>query len=164
MLQLVDLAPTSLSRYEAAVDGNIINELRELAAPLKGARVAHINATSYGGGVSELLRSIVPLYRALGIDANWSVIPGETEFFEVTKGFHNALQGAHFDLTKQAKDTYLKQNLEIAELLERKYDYIVVHDPQPAALPLLHGRDGAKWIWRCHIDTSHPNPEVMAFL
>jgi trehalose synthase len=164
MLQLVDLAPKSLERYEPIIGNDAISRLRELAAPLKGARVAHINATSYGGGVSELLRSVVPLYKSLGIEADWSVIPGNDEFFQVTKGFHNALQGAPFDLTENAKDTYLQQSQETADLLEREYDYIFVHDPQPAALPALHGKKHSSWIWRCHIDTSTPNPEVLAFL
>lgn len=164
MLQLVDLAPISLDRYEDVVGAAVIAELREQAKPLQGARVAHLNATSYGGGVSELLRSLIPLYRALGIEASWSVIPGEPGFFEITKGFHNALQGADFDLTDEAKDIYLRHNQEIAELLEREYDYIVVHDPQPAAVRSLHGHDHARWVWRCHIDTSSPNSEVCTFL
>ena len=164
MLQLVDLAPIALDRYEDIVGAEVIAELREQAKPLQGARVAHINATSYGGGVSELLRSVIPLYRALGIDASWSVIPGEPGFFEVTKGFHNALQGADFDLTDETKDIYLRHNREIAELLEREYDYIVVHDPQPAAVRALHGHNNARWVWRCHIDTSSPNPDVCGFL
>jgi trehalose synthase len=164
MLQLVDLAPISLERYESVVGTETIEGLRELARPLLGARIAHINATAYGGGVSELLRSIVPLYRALGVEASWSVIPGELQFFEVTKGFHNALQGAPFDLTQEARDIYLAHNREIADLLEREYDYIVVHDPQPAAVRGLHGHNNAKWVWRCHIDTSNPNDEVAGFL
>jgi len=164
MLQLVDLAPISLESYESVVGTDTMEELRKLAAPVQGARIAHVNATAYGGGVSELLRSIVPLYRALGVDASWSVIPGELQFFEVTKGFHNALQGAPFDLTEEVKDIYLNHNREISDLLEREYDYIVVHDPQPAPLRRLHGHNRARWVWRCHIDTSDPNQEVAAFL
>jgi trehalose synthase len=164
MLQEVDLAPKSLRRYEGVVGEEQVRALRELASPLRGKRVAHINATSYGGGVSELLRSLVPLYRALGVDADWLVIPGTQQFFQVTKGLHNGLQGAAFDLTEKAKDIYLTHNQEIAHLLERQYDLIVVHDPQPAALRTMHGRDGARWVWRCHIDTSESNPEVLTFL
>lgn len=164
MLQLVDVGPKSLERYAHVLGEHSIDELRDLALPLRKARVAHINATSYGGGVSELLRSLVPLYRALGIQADWLVIPGTERFFEVTKGFHNALQGGAFDLTDHVKEVYLTQNRMVAGLLERGYDFIVVHDPQPAALRSLHGRDSARWVWRCHIDTSEPNREVLAFL
>lgn len=164
MLQLVDLAPKSLGQYEAVVGEEVIEELRELARPLRGCRVAHITATSYGGGVSELLRSLIPLYRTLGINARWSIIPGDDEFFNVTKGFHNALQGADFELTDKVKDIYLSHNAEIASLLEREYDYIMAHDPQPAAVRSLREGNGARWVWRCHIDTSQPNMEVLDFL
>ena len=164
MLQQVDLAPKSLERYEPVAGEEQVRSLRELAIPLRGKRLAHLNATSYGGGVSELLRSLVPLYRALGMDAEWLVIPGTEQFFEVTKGLHNALQGAPYDLTEEAKKIYLAHNQEIARLMERRYDFIVVHDPQAACLRSLRGRDGARWVWRCHIDTSQPNREVLAFL
>jgi trehalose synthase len=164
ILQHVDIAPKPLEGYEAIIGKESVNDLRDLAAPLRGSRVAHINATVYGGGVSELLRSLVPLYRALHIDADWLVIPGSKKFFQVTKGFHNALQGADFELTEEAKDIYIAHSQAIAELLESHYDFIVVHDPQPAAVRKLHGRDNARWVWRCHIDTSQADRQVLAFL
>jgi trehalose synthase len=164
MLRLVDVGPKSLEGYTQVLGQKQVDELRGLAAPFRKARVAHINATSYGGGVSELLRSLVPLYRSLGIQADWLVIPGSRDFFDVTKGLHNALQGAEFDITEEAKGIYLSQNQRIADALERDYDYVVVHDPQPAPLRTLHGRDGARWVWRCHIDTSEPDPEALALL
>jgi trehalose synthase len=164
MLKRVDLARKSLDRYEEIMDAERVREIRELAAQLKGKTVAHINATSYGGGVSELLRSVVPLYRALEIQADWLVIPGTLEFFNVTKGFHNALQGALFDLTEEAKEIYLAQSRRVAELLDESYDFVVVHDPQPAPLRFFRSGDTTRWLWRCHIDTSQPNEEVLAFL
>jgi trehalose synthase len=164
MLQLVDVGPKSLERYAQMLGQKTVDELRGLALPFRKARVAHINATSYGGGVSELLRSLVPLYWSLGIHADWLVIPGSSDFFDVTKGLHNALQGADFDFTEQARGIYLNHNQRIADALERNYDYVVVHDPQAAPLRALHGPDGARWVWRCHIDTSEPNPEVLAWL
>ena len=141
-----------------------MQELRERAEPLVGKSVAHVNATPYGGGVSELLRSIVPLYPACGVKADWLVILGTSEFFNVTKGFHNALQGARFELTDEVKEVYLTQNRQVAAMLERHYDFIIVHDPQPAALRYLRGADHARWVWRCHIDTSQPQEEVLEFL
>jgi trehalose synthase len=164
MLQLVDVGPQSLNGYEGVIGKEQVDELRRLAAPLRGARVVHINTTSYGGGVSELLRSLVPLYRALGIDATWKVIPGDHDFFRVTKGLHNALQGASFELAPEAREIYIRHNERIAGFLEADYDFVFVHDPQPLALRRLHGRNSARWIWRCHIDTSKPNPEALAFL
>ena len=164
MMQNVDVAPKSLQPYVEHVGDEALDELRSLAAPLQGARVAHINATAYGGGVSELLRSIVPLYRSFGVEAEWFAIPGRPEFFEVTKGFHNALQGAEYDLTESRQDTWVGHNVRLARHVPEGFDYIVVHDPQPAGLRQLHGRGDAKWVWRCHIDTSQPNPEVFSFL
>jgi trehalose synthase len=92
------------------------------------------------------------------------VIPGTTEFFEVTKGFHNALQGAELDLTEEVKSTYLRQNRLIAEQFDGQYDFVCVHDPQPVPLRTLAGPKNARWVWRCHIDTSQPNAQVLAFL
>ena len=164
MLKRVEVASRALSRYEEVVGAARIKEMWELAAPLAWKTVAHVNATAYGGGVSELLRSIVPLYRAFGIQADWLVIPGTPEFFGVTKGFHNALQGARFELSEEMKGVYLAQNREVAEALDVHYDFVIVHDPQPAPLRYMCGADGACWIWRCHIDTSQPDEAVLAFL
>jgi len=164
MMQHVDVAPKSLQPYVEHAGDEALDELRALASPLQGARVAHINATAYGGGVSELLRSIIPLYRSFGVHAEWFAIPGRPEFFEVTKGFHNALQGADYDLTESRQDTWVGHNVRLARHVPEGFDFIVVHDPQPAGLRQLHGRGDAKWVWRCHIDTSQPNPEVFSFL
>ncbi len=164
MLDHVDVGPRALSAYERIVPDEVLQEIRELAAPLKGARVAHINATTYGGGVSELLRSMVPLYRGLGILADWKLISGGSQFFAVTKGLHNALQGAPYELTRAARETYLMYTTRNAQLLDEEYDFFIIHDPQPGAIRYFRGRSGAKWVWRCHIDTSEPNQEVMDFL
>ncbi|HEY3109877.1 MAG TPA: glycosyltransferase [Chloroflexota bacterium] len=163
MLRHVDTGKLSLAPYRRLVDGDLVDEVRELARSLKHARVLHLNATPYGGGVAELLRSEVALLRGLGVDADWKVISGDEGFFHVTKDFHNALQGARYHLTERAKETYLANNALNAHQLEQEYDFLFIHDPQPAALRTLH-HGSSKWIWRCHIDTSHPNEEVWAFL
>jgi len=163
-LQPVDVGPKSFARYLDVIGEDRFDELKAAASPLRGARVAHVNATTYGGGVSELLRSAIPLYRGLGLDADWLVIPGSPEFFDVTKGIHNALQGAPYRLTDKRKDLYLEQNRRAAEALGRQYDFVVVHDPQPAAMRAIHGANNARWVWRCHIDTSEPNQGVLDFL
>ncbi len=164
MLQTVDVAPKTLEPYESIIGAKKLAALRKVARRLKGARVAHISSTAYGGGVSELLHSVVPLYLALGVQAEWKIIPGEPEFFNVTKAIHNALQGAPIDLSADDRTLYLSYSKHLSSLLEGAYDFVFVHDPQPLALRQLHGRDGARWIWRCHIDTSEPNQEALAFL
>ena len=164
MLEGVDVGTQRLSSYESSAGADSLAQLRELAAPLNGARVLHINATPYGGGVAEILRSEIPLLRDLGIVADWRLITGEKEFFTVTKAIHNGLQGAERELTPAEQETYLTYSTRNAALLEEEYDLVVVHDPQPLALLRLHGKDAAKWIWRCHIDTSEPNRQVWTFL
>ena len=164
MLDHVDVGPRALGPYGFIVGEETIEAIRELAEPLRGARIAHINSTTYGAGVCELLRSIVPLYRGLGIQADWKLILTDPQFFRVTKAFRNALQGAPYQLEQAARETYLSYNSRNAELLEEEYDFIIVHDPQAAAIRHFRGRAGAKWIWRCHIDTSEPNEAVLEFM
>ena len=164
MLEHVDVGPRPLKQYEPIVGAEALEEITELAAPLRGARIAQINATTYGGGVSELLRSIVPLYRGLGIECDWKLISAGAKFFTVTKAFHNALQGAPYELRQAARERYLMSSTYNAQLLEEEYDFIIVHDPQPAAIRYFRGRAGARWIWRCHIDTSEPNEAILEFM
>ena len=163
-LHPVSVGAQSIDSYGPIIGEERMEELRRLAEPLKGARVLQINATPYGGGVAELLRSQTPLMRSLGIQTDWKVIHGEAPFYQVTKSFHNALQGADYDLTESIKDTYLSTNARNADLIDGDYDYIIVHDPQPAAVRAIHGGNGSKWVWRCHIDTSDPHAGVWNFL
>ncbi len=164
MLEAVDVGIQHIECYEASAGVEAVAQLKALAAPLRGARVLHVNATPYGGGVAEILRSEIPLLRDLGLVADWKLITGDAAFFSVTKAIHNGLQGARRDLTTAEQETYLTYATRNARLLEEEYDLIVVHDPQPLALLHLHGKGGARWIWRCHIDTSEPNPQVWSFL
>jgi trehalose synthase len=164
VLESVDVGRQSVALYESSTGGGVVAQLRELAAPLQGARVLHVNATPYGGGVAEILRSEIPLIRDLGLVADWKLITGDEAFFSVTKAMHNGLQGAARELTPAQQETYLTHSARNAQLLEEKYDLIVVHDPQPLALLNLHGKDESRWIWRCHIDTAEPNPQVWEFL
>jgi trehalose synthase len=164
MLDHVDVGPRPLGPYGFIVGEENIEAIRQLAEPLRGARIAHINSTTYGAGVCELLRSIVPLYRGLGIQADWKLILTDPQFFRVTKAFRNALQGAPYELEEAARETYLTYCSRNAELLEEEYDFVIVHDPQAAAFRHFRGPAGAKWIWRCHIDTSEPNEAVLEFV
>ena len=164
MLETVDVGTQRIESYKRSVGGEAIARLRDLASPLRGARILHLNATPYGGGVAEILRSQIPLLRDLGIEASWKIIFGDQPFFSVTKNIHNGLQGALRELTAAERETYITYSTRNAQLLEEHYDLVVVHDPQPLALPHFHGKGAARWIWRCHIDTSQPNPRVWSFL
>ena len=164
MLETVDVGAQSIDRYCASAGEDAVEAARALAVPLRGTRVLHVNATPYGGGVAEILRSEIPLLRDLGLVADWKLITGDDEFFSVTKTIHNGLQGAERTLTTAEQGTYLEHSAENARRLEEEYDIVVVHDPQPLPLPELHGPGSARWVWRCHIDTSDPNPDVWSFV
>ena len=164
MLEAVDIGTQSIGSYESSAGTDVVARLRELAKPLRGVRVLHISATPYGGGVAEILRSKVPLLRDLGLVADWKLISGDNVFFRVTKTIHDGLQGAAEGLSSADEQQYLAQSEHNAQRLEEEYDLVVVHDPQPLALLELRGRGTSRWIWRCHIDTSEPNPAVWAFL
>jgi trehalose synthase len=164
LLKDISVGAQSIAAYTSAMGEEKIEELRSLAADMRDARVLHVNSTAYGGGVAELLRSHIPLLRSLGVDAHWVTIRGDESFFNVTKGFHNALQGGEYHLDAGAKEVYLSNNSRNVRCLNADFDYIVVHDPQPAAMRLLHGSNDARWVWRCHIDTSNPDPDVWEFL
>lgn len=164
MLQSVDIGERRLDSYADIVGAEMLQQVREVADPLQGARVLHLNATPYGGGVSELLRSIVPLMNDLGIVTDWQTVTGDIAFFDITKRMHNALQGDPRPLGNAERASYLRTSELNARSLEGRFDFAIVHDPQPAALALLDPEIAERWIWRCHIDTSAPNPEVWSFL
>jgi len=155
MLQRVELEQKRLADYLPVVGEEVIEEIRSLAEPLRGARVVHVNATAFGGGVAEMLQTLVPLMCDVGLDAEWQVIEGEDEFFNVTKACHNGLQGMDIPFTEEMKAVWRRYNEMNAARFEGEYDFVVIHDPQPAGLLHYHGRKGGKhWAWRCHIDTS----------
>jgi trehalose synthase len=166
LLQLVNAGNKSLSDYRSIIRRELYDEVRDLSERLKGARILHVNATAFGGGVAEILYTLVPLMRDAGLKCDWQVMFGAEPFFNVTKGFHNALQGADYDLTTEARAIYEEYNRESAAALEDKWDIVFVHDPQPALLKHFSGglAPDTKWIWRCHIDTSTPNREVLDYL
>ncbi len=164
MLQKVTVGRWSLDAYDGLAPDGIMQELRAHAHTLKGARILNVNATSYGGGVSELLRSSVPLLRDLGLTVDWKVIGGDEDFFHATKALHNALQGAPHGLSDSEQAAYMRCVQENAATLDGDYDFIVIHDPQPAGLLQAHGKGSARWVWRCHIDTSEPNPDAWSFM
>lgn len=165
-MELVKTKTKNFSDYNQYLDVETKLEFEFYRKWIAGKKVAMVSATSYGGGVAELLHSFVPLAQDFGIKMDWWVIHGAKEFYEVTKDFHNCLQGKDNELTLEAQNTYLGYNeLNSQAIQDWDYDYVVIHDPQPAALidyrsPL----DRAKWIWRCHIDTSTPNPQYWDFL
>lgn len=157
----------ALDAYRPIVGDSIIDQLAQLARPLGGASVVHVNSTLAGGGVAEILRRLVPLQNALGLRASWRAISGDAPFFDTTKRFHNGLQGLRTEVAPSAYDHYLEVNRANAEELRAELaaaDFVFIHDPQPAALLELTPKRRGQWIWRCHIDASRPHWGIWRFL
>ncbi|MDQ2629531.1 MAG: glycosyltransferase [Actinomycetota bacterium] len=164
MLQEVALGHKTLTDYTHIVGKELTEQIRQLAEPLKGKRVLHVSATAFGGGVSEILYTLVPLMRDVGVDAHWHVIFGKEEFYNATKLLHNSLQGADETLSDEQWGIFDEINQINAEGLQGEWDVVIVHDPQPIGLLRGAKAKGEHWIWRCHIDLSTPNPAPIARL
>lgn len=160
----VSVRKLSLGQYKGTVGEKQVEHIQRLAEKISGSSVVHVNSTSFGGGVSEILHRLVSLMQDVGLDAQWKVIEGTNKFFNATKTVHNALQGMKKPLNEELKKTYLQQNVANASQMELDYDYVVIHDPQPLALIKYYGKRYGKWIWRCHIDLSQPNRDFLGFL
>lgn len=153
-----------LQDYEQIVGREEIADLSIFAERVGPKRLQNVNSTAVGGGVAEILTRLVPLLGELGIEATWDVIKGDQAFFNVTKAFHNALHGHPEEITREMLDHFQANTEANLESLDLNGDVIVVHDPQPAGLILKKKEIGRRWVWRCHIDVSSPNPEVWNFL
>ena len=165
MLKQVEVATRHLAEYVYVVGEDVVEQISDLAAGFRGARVLHVNAAVYGGGVAEILHWLVPLMRGVGLEAEWQVIEGTDEFFRVTKSMHNGIQGMDLDLTAEMKALWERINEDNAQIGDGQYDYVIVHDPQPAGMLRFSGGEGGRnWIWRCHIDSSEPNPAFWEYL
>jgi trehalose synthase len=161
VLQEVALGQRSLADYTHLAGRGLVAQIRELASELEGKRILHVSATSFGGGVSEILYTLVPLMRDVGLDVHWQVILGREEFFNVTKLLHNSLQGDPQPISDQEWEVFEAYNAMNAQSLEEDWDMIIVHDPQPAGLRANAADRARRWVWRCHIDLSTPNEETL---
>jgi trehalose synthase len=153
-----------LAEYARLLGEGEIEELRALAKPLQGRSFEMVNTTYVGGGVAEILCRLIPLAEELGLNIQWDVMTGNEEFFEVTKSFHNALHGAPYHPEARDFEIYADYNERNRARLPLDAEFVVIHDPQPAALIEARKKNGNHWVWRCHIDLSHPNQTVWDFL
>jgi trehalose synthase len=155
---------STLNDYVPILGKAEVNELRTLASRLGKRSIQMVNSTAVGGGVAEMLNRIVPLLQELELTVRWDVITGGEDFFAVTKAFHNALHGGGYDLPDESFRTFLRYNEQNRARLQFDSEFVVIHDPQPAALIEARNEGSGHWIWRCHIDLSHPNKKVWDFL
>jgi trehalose synthase len=159
-----DLGLAPLENYESLIDAEARQEILSAAESLKGLRVVHVNATLEGGGVAEILRSLVPMMRGLGIDAGRWVLEADERFFTVTKRLHNGLQGKGTLLCREDVECYWLHNERAARAMEVAFgspDILVVHDPQLMAMPAFLP-NGSRMVWHCHIDLTAPYEDVQA--
>jgi len=147
-----------LEQYRDVAPKGTIDLLHRMSELVEGKRFLHINAVRYGGGISEILRRLVPVMKAMGIDARWEVIAGTQEFTDVTSRIADGLQGRPEMITDEMYQTYLGVTTRNAQALDLDADLVFVHDPQPAAL--IEHRKGGKWVWRCHLDAGKPYRSV----
>jgi len=152
-----------LEDYLDVVGDEKVASILKQASRLYGKHFVHMNSTYQGGGVAEMLTTLVPLTNDSNVDAGWRILHGNSDFFAITKQFHNAMQGGPLKLTDAKREIYLDTNREFSIFTHLDHDAVIIHDPQP--LPLIRNYQKSQpWIWRCHIDISEPNPELWEFL
>ncbi|MDD5100604.1 MAG: glycosyltransferase [Syntrophales bacterium] len=152
-----------IDEYRSIVGDKVISDIMKMAKNLYGLRVLHINSTYYGGGVAEMLYSLIPLLNDVGVSVDWRILRGTPEFFTITKKFHNAIQGDPINLSDIKKTIYIQNNQDFASYCQIDADCVIVHDPQPLPLIRFYKRK-QPWIWRCHVDLSRPNPQLWDYL
>ncbi len=153
----------SLDDYLPIVGEKVVGRICQKARRLINKHIVHINSTAYGGGVAEILNNLIVLLNDIGVDTGWRVLIGPSDFFTVTKKFHNGLQGNSINLSNNKKKLYLDTNARFSQFTHLDHDCVIVHDPQP--LPLIKFTKKIQpWIWRCHIDITHPNQELWGFV
>jgi trehalose synthase len=153
----------TIEDYRDIVGDEVISNIYRKARKFYGKRILEINSTYSGGGVAEMLSSFIHLLNDIGIETDWDILHGSPDFFEITKKFHNALQGNPMDLTEIKRHVYLQTNEEFYMYTHINHDLVIVHDPQP--LPLIKFyKKRQPWIWRCHIDISNADNDLWNFL
>jgi len=153
----------TLENYRNIIGDEAVDSIYAAAAPLSEKHVVHINSAYYGGGVAAMLNSLVFLMNDVGIYTGWRLMKGSDDFFDVTKSFHNSLQGENILLSKFKKRVYLENNESFSRFNHLNHDCVIVHDPQPLAMINFYKKK-QPWIWRCHIDLSNPNRELWDYL
>jgi len=155
---------SGIKDYASFAGEATVEELFLLADRLRGTSVRNVNSTAVGGGVAEILTRMIPLLKDLGVDARWDVIKGNERFFRITKAMHNALHGGADRISAEDFDFFLEVNRTNAREMDLGGAVTMIHDPQPIALVEERPRQGGRWVWRCHIDFTEPQPDVWAFL
>jgi trehalose synthase len=153
----------AIPNYQPFIGAKAVERILRKAKAFQGFRVVNFNSTPYGGGVAELLTSMTLLMNSAGIKAEWRVMQGRPDFFNITKKIHNALQGADINLSEIKTNTFEEVNRENAVRNRIDHDIVLIHDPQPLALIEFFVKK-CPWIWRCHVDLSGPHGSTWEYL
>jgi trehalose synthase len=148
------MAP-QLSAYRDLAPPGRVELLYRLSKQVKGRRLLHISSSRIGGGAAEILRTLVPLLRDVGLRVNWEVLSGTDGFYEAVEEFQNGLQGEDVRITDAAVDAYLESIRSNAVSMDLSADVVVTHDTHPLAL-IDEAPTDARWVWRCYLDVSRP--------
>ncbi len=150
-----------LEAYQSLVGKDQITLLLKKAKKFENKRILHVNSTKFGGGVAEILTNMIPLMEELNLNPEWKIFTAPDSFFKISKKMHNALQGnMEIQFSDEEVSAYLSQAKSTYEQIQPQEDFIIIHDPQPCPVIKFEERKEGKWIWRCHIDTSNPNPQA----
>jgi len=153
----------TVADYEQLIGAKAVERISRKAERLRNMHVVNVSSTYYGGGVADILSSLTLLMNASGIRTGWRILQGCPDFFSITKKMHNALQGDDISLSEMKRDIYEELVFENAMRMHLDHDLVIVHDPQP--LPLINfARKRQPWVWRCHVDLSHPNKQLWEYL
>jgi len=153
----------NLTSYTKIVGKQELDKIHAEAEKLDEKHILCINSTYQGGGVAEILNSLVPLFDQVGVDFGWRILHGTPDFFTITKKFHNGLQGKKINLSQRKKDIYYETNKRFSTFTHIDHDLVIIHDPQPLPLISFYEKH-QQWIFRCHIDISEPDPKVWNYL
>ncbi|MET0514070.1 MAG: glycosyltransferase [Nitrospiraceae bacterium] len=151
-----------MDEYREVSPKGTVDFLYRLSDLVRGKSFLHVNAVRYGGGMSEVLRRLVPMMNTLGVDTRWEVIAGTQEYFVVVKRLLNALQGRDEKITDDMYHTYLDITERNATALKLEADLVMIHDHQPVGL--VDYRKNGCWLWRCHLDLAQPQRRAWTFL
>lgn len=168
MLLRITYPAVTLDEYLPFLSDQLVKDLTGLAQEVKHLRFVHLNSTAVGGGVAEILQSLVPFMTALGVETERVVIDPPPEFFLATKHIHNLLQGAEGSLSAEEAESYRRAIQDVARDIQQRClqaDVWFLHDPQLLPLAQLLPREsGEIRLWVCHIDLTAPNIGVMESL
>jgi trehalose synthase len=151
---------TILNSYEELLGKKVVDTVKKKAKEFTNKSILHVNATKFGGGVAEILQNMVAMMEELELRVNWKTFSAPDSFFQISKKMHNALQGDNeIKFSPEEVTQFLDQAKDSYDQIQPEEDFVIIHDPQPCPIIKYAEKRKGKWIWRCHIDTSNPNPQ-----